>query len=63
MPPFLPDPHRAAVYIGLIAHGRFREAFEAIVPDNPLPSFCPGLPFRAKPVPGRAVGTGIASVV
>ncbi|MHB1037380.1 MAG: NADH-ubiquinone oxidoreductase-F iron-sulfur binding region domain-containing protein [Pirellulales bacterium] len=28
------------VYISLIAHGRFREAFEAIIADNPLPSVC-----------------------
>ena len=30
----------APVYIALIAQGRFREAFEAIVADNPLPSVC-----------------------
>ena len=30
----------APVYIGLIAQGRFREAFETIVADNPLPSVC-----------------------
>jgi len=30
----------APVYISLIAQGRFREAFEAIVADNPLPSVC-----------------------
>ena len=30
----------APVYIGLIAQRRFREAFEAIVADNPLPSVC-----------------------
>ena len=31
---------QAPVYIGLLAQGRFREAFEAIVRDNPLPSVC-----------------------
>ncbi len=31
---------QAPVYIGLLADGRFREAFAAIVEDNPLPSVC-----------------------
>ncbi len=30
----------APVYIALIAQGRYREAYEAIVRDNPLPSVC-----------------------
>jgi NADH-quinone oxidoreductase subunit F len=30
----------ATVYIGLIAQGKFLEAFDAIVRDNPLPSVC-----------------------
>lgn len=30
----------ATVYIGLIAQGKFLEAFDAIVQDNPLPSVC-----------------------
>jgi len=31
---------QATVYIGLIAQGKFLEAFDAIVQDNPLPSVC-----------------------
>jgi len=31
---------QATVYIGLIAEGKFLEAFDAIVQDNPLPSVC-----------------------
>ena len=31
---------QAPVYISLIAQGRFKEAFEAILEDNPLPSIC-----------------------
>ncbi len=31
---------QATVYIGLIAQGKFLEAFDAIVKDNPLPSVC-----------------------
>jgi len=31
---------QAPVYIGLLAEGRFLEAFAAIVQDNPLPSVC-----------------------
>ncbi|HID24158.1 MAG TPA: hydrogenase, partial [Planctomycetaceae bacterium] len=30
----------APVYIGYIAQGRFKEAFEAIAKDNPLPTVC-----------------------
>jgi NADH-quinone oxidoreductase subunit F len=30
----------ATVYIGLISQGKFLEAFDAIVQDNPLPSVC-----------------------
>ena len=33
-----PIETQAPVYIGLLAEGRFREAFAAIVADNPLPS-------------------------
>jgi NADH-quinone oxidoreductase subunit F len=35
-----PIETQAPVYIGLLAEGRFREAFAAIVGDNPLPSVC-----------------------
>jgi len=35
-----PIETQAPVYIGLLADGRFREAFAAIVQDNPLPSVC-----------------------
>ena len=35
-----PIETQAPVYIGLLAEGRFREAFAAIVADNPLPSVC-----------------------
>jgi len=35
-----PISTQAPVYIALIAQGRFREAFEAILEDNPLPSIC-----------------------
>ena len=31
---------QVTVYISLIAQGRFQEAFESIVADNPLPSVC-----------------------
>ncbi|HUT88436.1 MAG TPA: NADH-ubiquinone oxidoreductase-F iron-sulfur binding region domain-containing protein, partial [Thermoguttaceae bacterium] len=35
-----PISTQAPVYIALIAQGRFREAFESILEDNPLPSIC-----------------------
>ncbi len=35
-----PIDTQAPVYISLIAQGRFREAFEVILEDNPLPSVC-----------------------
>lgn len=35
-----PIETQAPVYIGLLADGRFQEAFAAIIQDNPLPSVC-----------------------
>ena len=35
-----PIETEAAVYISLIAQGRFKEAFDIIIKDNPLPSVC-----------------------
>ncbi len=35
-----PIDTQAPVYISLIAQGRFKEAFESILEDNPLPSIC-----------------------
>lgn len=35
-----PIETEAAVYISLIAEGRFKEAFDIIIKDNPLPAVC-----------------------